>query len=115
MNKQKHLDEYHIIVSIIAVVSLIVLGTIAFHLLENWTFIESFYFSVATLTTVGYGDLHPTYDLSRLFTAVYALFGVATTLGAFTVIATDRINHTATRMRDFADTRKERKENEKEN
>ena len=70
----------------------------------------SFYFSVATLTTVGYGDLHPTYDLSRVFTAFYLLFGVGTTLAAITVIATDRFNAAAARMRESAQVRKEKKE-----
>ncbi len=56
---------------------LILLGTLVYHYLEGWSWISSFYFSVTTLTTVGYGDLHPTTEISRLFTAVYVLLGVA--------------------------------------
>jgi voltage-gated potassium channel len=55
----------------------IVVGTFVFYRLEDWTRIEAFYFSVVTITTVGYGDLAPTSDLSRLFTAVYILVGVS--------------------------------------
>jgi voltage-gated potassium channel Kch len=65
-----------IIVTVSALVSLIVLGTVAYHYLEKWSWVSSFYFTVCTLTTIGYGDLVPTTDTSRLFTAFFALAGV---------------------------------------
>ena len=30
-------------------------GTLVYHLLEDWSWVDSLYFSVVTLTTVGYG------------------------------------------------------------
>ena len=48
--------------------------------------IQSFYFSVVTLTTVGYGDLHPTTEVSRLFTALFVLLGVAIVLVSLGII-----------------------------
>ena len=35
------------------------------------------YFSVVTLTTVGYGDIGPTETLSRIFTLLLEFFGIA--------------------------------------
>ncbi len=99
----KNQDRYHIITAIILILVLISIGTVAFHILEGWDFATSFYFSVATLTTVGYGDIHPTTDLSRIVVAIYILIGVGTMLASLTVIATDRINKTAGRMRGIAD------------
>ena len=61
-------------------------GTIAYHYLEKWTFIQSLYFTVATMTTVGYGDLAPTTDVSRLFTVFFMIIGVATSLTALGII-----------------------------
>ncbi len=107
--QRKH-DRHHILVAILVILFFISLGTIGFHLLEDWSLPQSFYFSVATLTTVGYGDLHPTYDESRLFAAFYILFGVGSTLTAITVIATDRINVTAARLRENVLAKKESKE-----
>ena len=42
----------------------------------GWSLINSLYFSVITLTTVGYGDLLPGTSTSKLFTSFYALIGV---------------------------------------
>jgi len=66
---------------------LLVVGTVFYMIVEGWDLIEAFYFSVATLTTVGYGDLHPTNDLSRIFTALYVLIGVGFLLTMVTTLA----------------------------
>lgn len=66
------------IISMITLILLFILiGTISYHYLEGWSFIDSFYFSVLTLTTVGYGDLVPSTETSKLFSAVYILIGVS--------------------------------------
>jgi hypothetical protein len=44
--------------------------------LEGWGWLDALYFSVVTLATVGFGDLHPTTDEAKLFTIVYIIFGV---------------------------------------
>lgn len=66
-----------VIVAISTLFTWIAIGTIVFHKLEGWSRIQSFYFSVVTITTVGYGDLSPSSDISRLFAAIYILVGVS--------------------------------------
>lgn len=39
-------------------------------------FIESIYFSVVTITTLGYGDISPTTDAGRILTGIEALLGI---------------------------------------
>ena len=73
-------------IAFIALAGLIAVGTVAYHYLEHWSWLTSFYFSVCTLTTVGYGDFYPTTDLSRLFTAIYVLVGVAIAFTSLTLI-----------------------------
>ena len=51
-------------------------GTIFYHFQENWSWINSLYFSTITLTTVGFGDLTPTTPISKLFTIFYVLIGI---------------------------------------
>jgi voltage-gated potassium channel len=67
----------HLTIITIAFLTLLIGGGSAmFHGLENWTWIESFYFTVATITTVGYGDIAPSNDETRLAASLYILFGV---------------------------------------
>ena len=56
------------------------IGTGAYYNLEHWSFVDSFYFSATTLTTVGYGDLFPTTNTSKIFTSFYVLIGVGIVL-----------------------------------
>lgn len=72
--------------SISALFFLLTIGTIVYHRLEDWTWIQSLYFTVVTLATVGYGDLHPTSDASRLFTVFFILFGVSVGVTSITYI-----------------------------
>jgi voltage-gated potassium channel len=58
--------------------SLLVVGTLGFYLLEDWTFAECFYVTVTTLATVGYGDYHPSSAASRAFATAFMLFSIAT-------------------------------------
>jgi voltage-gated potassium channel len=58
-------------------VLLIATGTVIFSLLEDWSIVDSFYFSVVTATTVGFGDLAPETDEAKLFTVVYIIFGIS--------------------------------------
>mmetsp|Transcript_85119 Transcript_85119/g.237514 ORF Transcript_85119/g.237514 Transcript_85119/m.237514 type:complete len:641 (-) Transcript_85119:127-2049(-) len=43
----------------------------------KWSFWDAFYFSIVTLTTIGYGDFVPLNDGMRLFTILYIIFGLA--------------------------------------
>ncbi len=64
------------------------LWTFMYHFLEKWSLITSFYFSAITLTTVWYGDLHPTTEISRLFTAFYVLDWTTIVVAALGVVGT---------------------------
>jgi len=66
----------------------IVSGTGFYSLVEGFRILDAFYFSVVTLTTVGYGDFAPQTDVGKLFTAVYALVGIGILLALITTIAT---------------------------
>jgi voltage-gated potassium channel Kch len=60
---------------------ILALGTTVYHYLEGWSWIDSLYFSVVTLTTIGYGDFSPQTDVGKLFTIFYILLGLGIILG----------------------------------
>ncbi|MGM9886469.1 MAG: potassium channel family protein [Lactococcus sp.] len=45
--------------------------------LEHQSFIDSLYWLVATVTTVGYGDIHPTQNVTKLMAILLMIIGVA--------------------------------------
>ena len=69
----------------------ILLGTLVYRWLEGWSLVDSLYFSVVTLATVGFGDLHPTTVAAKLFTVLYILFG----LGILAAFITELTKHRA--------------------
>src|ERR1035437_7010861 len=56
--------------------ALAVLGTLGYHILEGWPFLDSLYMTVITLATVGYKEVHNLDPAGKLFTICLIIFGV---------------------------------------
>jgi hypothetical protein len=61
----------------VAAVLLLTGGTVTFHYIEGWSWVDSFYFSTIAGTTVGFGDLAPTTDASKLISVAYIFLAVS--------------------------------------
>ncbi len=72
------------------VIVVLISGMLFYHSVEGWTWLDSLYFSVITLTTVGYGDLSPQTDGGKVFTMIYIFVGLGILAGFITLIAQKR-------------------------
>ncbi|SLN13720.1 voltage-gated potassium channel [Roseovarius gaetbuli] len=69
--------------TLVAMLVLIIAGgTAFFHAVEGWSWLDSYFFTVVTLSTVGYGNLVPATALGKIGTTVFIMIG----LGIFAVI-----------------------------
>ena len=65
------------LVGLCAIVLYVALGTIISKVYEpSWSVLEAVYFTVVSITTVGYGDFSPTFWSHRVINSLYLLFGV---------------------------------------
>jgi voltage-gated potassium channel len=61
-----------------AIFLVITLGTLGYYFLEGWSFTDSLFMTVTTVTTVGYGEVHPLSQTGRIFSICLMLVGVGT-------------------------------------
>ena len=64
-------------------VFVLVAGTVGYVWIEGWTVWDAFYMTIITITTVGYGEVHPLSRAGQEFTSVLLIVGVGTALYAF--------------------------------
>jgi voltage-gated potassium channel len=62
--------------ALFALAGAVALGTLGFHLLEGWSLFDSFYVTIQTVTTVGYGDVTPQTFAGRVFASIFMVVGV---------------------------------------
>ena len=87
---------------VLAAVSVIATGTVFYHYFMPLKWLDAVYFSVITITTVGYGDIHPTNDITKIFTIFYVLIGVGIIAASLNILvriaAQKRLNNQKARI-----------------
>lgn len=77
-------DEYRDL--LITTIIILMIGTLTYHYVEGWSVVDSLYFSVVTLTTIGYGDFTPQTDAGKIFTIIYIVVGIGMILSFINTI-----------------------------
>lgn len=67
--------------------SLILTASIFYWVVEGWSLLDSVYFSVVTIATVGYGDFVPVTVPGKIFTMFYIFGGLGIFVSAATALA----------------------------
>lgn len=73
---------------------LVACGTVFFHFVEGWSLLDSYFFTVVTLSTVGYGSLVPVTAVGKIGTTVLIFLGI----GVF-ALAIQHVGDSAVRRR----------------
>lgn len=69
-------DDQEFRILLFLLVPMLIGSTFFYSSVEGWSKIDALYFSVMTMSTVGYGDLAPTTDNSKLFTIIFTFLSV---------------------------------------
>jgi len=72
--------------SIVALVAIVVIGTIGYEVIEGWSFLDAIYMTITTITTVGFREVHPLSDAGRIFSIFIIIGGVGGALYVLTTI-----------------------------
>lgn len=71
------------------VIGILALGTWFYARVEGWRALDALYFTITTLTTVGYGDFYPRTDAGKIFTMFYIFVGIGL-LSGFIILLGER-------------------------
>lgn len=69
-----------VLISSIGIISILILGTVGYIFLEGWNFLDSFYMTVVTITTVGFEEVHSLSPRGQIFTIIllFTSLGIVT-------------------------------------
>jgi voltage-gated potassium channel len=70
---------YRFFIPLIIMLTLWLIGTIGYVLIDNYTWFNAFYMTIITVATVGYGEVEPLSNSGKIFTA----FLILTSFGTF--------------------------------
>ena len=69
------LQNKKIPIGVFATITFLIIGTIGYIVIEQFSLLDALYMTVITITTVGFGEIHPLSSAGRIFTMFLIVFG----------------------------------------
>ena len=79
-------DKYRIRIYLAVFMFLLLVAISGFMYFEKMSLIDAVYFSIVTMATVGYGDIHPQTEMGKILAILIIIGGVGTFLGVIASI-----------------------------
>ena len=79
--------QNHLKISVFLIFLIILAGTLSYHYVFDFSWLNAFYMTVITIGTVGFGDVEPLSDEGRMFTAFLILIGIFIFAYAFSILS----------------------------
>lgn len=61
---------------VLVLIGLVSFSTVFYHFVEKWDWLDSYYFTIVTIATVGYGDYTPKTDIGKLVATILIIIGI---------------------------------------
>ena len=72
-----------IIIALILMLLVIIGGTTGYILIQKWSFLDSIYMTLITISTVGFHEVSAMSEMGRIFTIILIVFGIG--IGSYTI------------------------------
>lgn len=75
---ERELQQYQqiLVTNVSLLVALLAVGTLGYHFIEKWSWLDALYMTVITFATIGYGETNPLDARGRIFTITLIIMGV---------------------------------------
>ena len=77
-----------IIIAALLLAGIVIIGIVGYMSIEGFGLVDAFYMTIITLTTVGFGEVHPLRDEGKIFTAVLSFISLGFFAYSISVITT---------------------------
>ena len=72
---KQQLNNFRLLAAFI--VAMVIVSGWFYHVVEKWNWLDSFYYVIVTLGTVGYGDFTPKTDAGKIYAMFLIIIGIA--------------------------------------
>lgn len=83
----------HFFILLSSLFTIIIIGTVFYHYVEGWSWVDAYFFTVVTLSTVGYGSIVPVTVIGKIATTILIFSGLgifALTIQSFATFTINR-------------------------